>query len=364
MASQSLEDFVASVNGESHLRVEYDYGDGFVRLRTSEAERRQAAQDIRNTEGIILELLRNARDAHATRIYVAMSRDGDRRVLTVVDNGEGIPEGMHEHVFEPRVTSKLDTNHMDAWGMHGRGMALYSIRVNSEKAFVASSAPSLGCSMRVETDVKRLPERTDQSSFPVFELTEAGSVNVRGPRNILRTVCEFAIEARDECEVFVGSPVEIAASIYAYGSSTLSAVERAFCRDLSDLPLVKRLAAAGDPAEFASEASSMGLDISERSARRVMDGEIPVAESVIERVSITGQPSPARQSGEKKRAKQGRVDDRGFKLGKEDADLLAASLADAYRDIAERYYLEPGVEPAVRASKDRILITIPVVKRP
>ena len=53
MNDRSLAGFVASVNGEGHLRVEYDYGDGFVRLRTSEAERRQAAQDIRNTESIV-----------------------------------------------------------------------------------------------------------------------------------------------------------------------------------------------------------------------------------------------------------------------------------------------------------------------
>ncbi len=360
MADQSLEDFVESVNGGSHLRVEHDFGDGFVRLRTSEAERRQAAQDIRNTESIVLELLRNSRDAHASRIFLAMSRSGDKRVLTVVDNGEGIPAVMHGHVFEPRVTSKLDTNHMDAWGMHGRGMALYSISVNAERACVADSAPGLGCAMLVETDVKKLAERADQSSFPTFELADSGSVNVRGPRNILRTACEFALESRDTCTVYVGSPVEVAAALHAYGMATLSTIERVFCKDACELPLVKRLATSADPAAFSAIAHDMGLEVSERSARRILDGEVAELDSLLERITISD------GGGKKRERTRGRdlsKDARSFKLGKQDAALLAGSVRDAFADIAERYYLEPDVEPSVRAGKDRIVVAIPVVKR-
>ena len=361
MDDKSLEGFVASVNGEGHLRVEYDFGDGFVRLRTSEAERRQAAQDIRNTESIVLELLRNSRDAHASQIFVAMAREGDKRVLTVLDNGEGIPASMHEHVFEPRVTSKLDTSHMDAWGMHGRGMALYSISVNAEKAFVADSAPALGCSIRVETNVGKLPERTDQSSFPTFELTETGSVNVRGPRNILRTTCEFAIESRDTCSVFIGSPVEIAAAVHAFGASTLSAVDRAFCKDAMQLPIVKRLATTADPDSFAELAAGMGLDVSPRSARRIIDGKIGELSPVLDRITIEGNA----KTGEKQGTPGVRLrDERSFKLARADAEQLASSVKAAFSDIAEQYYLESDVDPVVRSSKDRIVITIPVVKSP
>ena len=46
MDDQSLTEFIDSVCGESHLRVEADLGDGFVRLRSSEAERRQAAERL------------------------------------------------------------------------------------------------------------------------------------------------------------------------------------------------------------------------------------------------------------------------------------------------------------------------------
>ena len=362
MAGQSLAGFVESVSGGSHLRVEHDYGDGFVRLHTSEAERRQAAQDIRNSEGIVLELLRNSVDAHASRIFVAMSREGDKRLLTVIDNGDGIPESMHSHIFESRVTSKLDTNHMDAWGMHGRGMALYSIRVNSEIAHVAQSGPNLGCAIHVQTNTKKLPERSDQSSFPTFDLTESGNVNVRGPRNILRTACEFALETRDACSVYVGSPVEIATTIYAYGMSTLSTIDRVFCKDTHELPLVKRLATSPDPESFAALATEMGLDVSSRSARRIIDGEICELDTMLDRIKIR---SPQHSSTSSKAGKGKLQDDaRSLKLDKQDAKLLADSVSDAYADIAERYYLEPGVEPTVRSGRDRILISIPVVKRP
>lgn len=359
MAEQSLQEFVSKVNGTGHLRVEHDFGDGFVRLQTSEAERRQAAQDIRNTESIVLELLRNSRDAHASKIFLSVSREGDKRTITIIDNGDGIPTSMHEHVFEPRVTSKLDTNHMDAWGMHGRGMALYSISVNAEKAYVTDSGPMLGCSIRVETNVKNLSERTDQSSFPIFELMEEGRVNIRGPKNILRTVCEFAIEARDSCEVFVGSPVEMAAALYAYGLSTLSTIDRVFCKEVSSLPLAKRLATSADPASFSKIAGDMGIDISQRSARRILDGEIADPEAVLERITI-GTRSVSKPASDSKRPLP--QDARSFKLSRSDADMLAQSIRPAFADIAERYYLESNVEPTVRAGRDRITITVPVVK--
>lgn len=144
MEGDTLSDFIDDVCGESRLRVEDDLGDGFVRLRSSEAERRQAAQDIRSSEDVVIELLRNARDAGASRIFLATQKTGNERLLTVLDDGQGIPAAQHERIFEPRVTSKLDSAHMDKWGMHGRGMALYSISVNAEEARVLQSEPGLG----------------------------------------------------------------------------------------------------------------------------------------------------------------------------------------------------------------------------
>ena len=58
---------------------------------TAEAERRQAAQDIRSSEDVVIELLRNARDAGASRIFLATQKTGNARLLTVLDDGQGIP---------------------------------------------------------------------------------------------------------------------------------------------------------------------------------------------------------------------------------------------------------------------------------
>ena len=213
MDGQTLTTFVESVCGDSHLRVETDLGDGFVRLRSAEAERRQAAHDIRATEDIVIEMLRNARDAQAKNVFLAVTREGGRRRLVMVDDGCGIPAALHGRVFEPRVTSKLDTMHLDKWGVHGRGMALYSIAVNAESARVAASAPGLGSSLLVETDLERVGEKTDQSTFPTFEQTESGAFAMRGPRNVLRTACEFALEHRHECTVYCGSASDVAATL-------------------------------------------------------------------------------------------------------------------------------------------------------
>ena len=355
---ETLGQFVEQATGKSHLRVEKDFGDGFVRLRTSEAERRQAAQDIRSTEDIVLEMLRNSRDAHSAHIFVAFSREGMKRTVTVIDDGCGIPESMHALVFEPRVTSKLDSSHMDAWGIHGRGMALYSISVNAEQARVVRSQPGMGSSIFVQTDLMKLSEKADQSTFPFFFLTDNSSVSVRGPKNVLRTVCEFAIESRATCSVFIGSPAEIVSTMYSYGMATLSVIDRLFPKEGDSVPLVKCLAKAGDPSELAGTAKSLGLSISERTARRVLDGEISELNPILD--SITVQSIEQSGKGERKRRARSAY---GIKLSDEEKASLASAAKAGFLDIADNYYLEGDVEPNVRVGRDRITIAIPIVKR-
>ena len=259
MEGDTLSDFIDDVCGESRLRVEDDLGDGFVRLRSSEAERRQAAQDIRSSEDVVIELLRNARDAGASRIFLATQKTGNARLLTVLDDGQGIPAAQHERIFEPRVTSKLDSAHMDKWGMHGRGMALYSISVNAEEARVLQSEPGLGTSLTVATDTESLAEKTDQSTFPRFEQEPSGSWAMRGPKNIVRTAAEFALEHRGDLSVYLGTPVEVAATLYQLGLASLSPAVRAFGGDGAGIPLVKRLALAAGPADLAARGAALGL---------------------------------------------------------------------------------------------------------
>lgn len=357
--SSELGSFIDEVCGESRLRVESDLGDGFVRLRISEAEKRQAAQDIRSTEDVVIEMLRNARDAHAKIIFLALQREGTKRVVTILDDGDGIPENLHSLVFEPRVTSKLDTAHMDKWGMHGRGMALYSIKVNARRAEVRASKPGLGSSIQVETSLETLPEKTDQSTFPVFELQESGSYAMRGPKNVLRTAAEFAMEHRKICSVYCGTPAEICATLYAYGMAATTPTYRAFTTDFEGEPLVKRLALSADPAQFAALAASMGLEISERTARRIMDGSLAPLSSLMDRLQNE---SFAKVSRPNSKGKTKRRAGSSLKLTDEDAAHLAQKAAEAYAQIAEGYYLDPRCEPQVSVSSDAIKITIPIVE--
>ncbi|MDO5426938.1 MAG: ATP-binding protein [Coriobacteriia bacterium] len=104
-----LKDFVDKHAQTSHLRVEKDLGGGFFRLRPGEAQRRQAQQDIRSVEDAVIELLRNSRDAGASNIYLATNTEDAFRHILVIDDGSGVPKGHQKVIFEPYVTSKLDT---------------------------------------------------------------------------------------------------------------------------------------------------------------------------------------------------------------------------------------------------------------
>lgn len=361
MDGDSLIGFVERVSGDAHLRVEEDLGGGFVRLRTSEAERRQAVQDIRSSEDIAIELLRNARDAHASQIFVASSKEGDARSFTVVDDGDGIPPSMHRRVFDSRVTSKLDTSHLDKWGIHGRGMALFSISENAERAFVQDSLPGLGTSIRVVTDLKKVGERKDQSTLPRFIKGEGSEVAVRGPRNIARCCFEFAIEARNSCRVRLGSPTEVAAALYEHGCASLSELDRMFCADPSKLPLAKRLATAQDPADFASLATGLGLDISPRSARRILDGDIDPAPDLLEAVVIEPADGLAKPKGGSRRPHAACGPSPSF--DRADVDSLKRSTLRAFAGFADKYYLSDDVEPSVRIERGRVVVSVPLIVR-
>ncbi|MBM3712190.1 MAG: ATP-binding protein, partial [Actinobacteria bacterium] len=63
--------FFSELNIIRDLKIEEDLGNGFIRLKVSEAERRQALQDIKCVEDIIIELLRNSRDAQSKNIFIA-----------------------------------------------------------------------------------------------------------------------------------------------------------------------------------------------------------------------------------------------------------------------------------------------------
>ena len=282
----------------------------------------------------------------------------------MIDDGDGVPKHLQRTVFEPRVTSKLDSMHMDKWGVHGRGMALYSIAVNAESAPISSSDSGLGSAFVIQTDLTKLPEKTDQSSFPTFELNEAGTVAVRGPKNILRTTCEFAIESRAAVNVFIGSSTDIAATLYAFGLGKLSAEERLSGENDSRLPVCKRLSACSSLPAFHRTAESLGLLMSERSARRILDGQIAPLSPLLAKIKIEGLRTTdtlGKEGADTQRKAATPRHAKGLKVADEDAARFARQISQAYAELADAYYLDAGVEPHIRVSKDAIHITIPVL---
>lgn len=356
--ADELISFIASMSGEGNLRVEENLGEGFVRLRVSEAERRQAKHDIQHVEDIVIEMLRNARDAGAHTIYVATAKEEGVRTLLFLDDGSGVPDDMRERIFDARVTSKLETMKMDRWGVHGRGMALFSIRENVTRARVVASGMGLGSSFEVVIDCDRLNERADQSTWPQAAKDENGAyVCTKGPHNIIRAACEFALEELRECDVYLGSPTEIAATMFARASKSLDASRLLFLDAASDLPIVQRLGSATDAADFIEIAAELGINLSERTAHRILAGSIPPIRSVGARLLRSrSQDGPGSKQVDLAR------DRRGLKISSEDLNRFSRSLERDFQDLSRRYYLTLQGEPRVRVRHDRITVTFDLGK--
>ncbi|MDR2197379.1 MAG: ATP-binding protein [Coriobacteriales bacterium] len=356
MDETKLIDFIEQVSGGTHLRVEEDLGSGFVRLRSEEAERRQAKHDIRCVEDIVVEMLRNARDAQAQTVYVATTREAETRLLTFIDDGMGIPANLHALIFEPRVTSKLETMVLDDWGVHGRGMALFSIKSNVRKAQVVCSAVGLGTAISLEVDTTVLPEKADQSSLPLLEKDDEGRFRVaKGPRNLLRFSIEFALAHRHAPEVYFGSPSEIAATLLEQGHRQVSNETLLFCDDASSLPVTQRLATSADANELMLNCALVGLPISERTAHRILSRQITPLRPLYD-LARFGSLRIANTKTDLAR------DARGLKLAPEDIEAFAREMEKAFELLADRYYLSLSDVPNVRVKGDAITVRFPIEK--
>lgn len=348
--------FVTAVSGDAYLKVEENLGDGYVRLKVSEAERRQAKHDIRSVEDVVVELLRNSRDAHARRIFLATTREGDTRSITVIDDGTGVPAEMTERIFEPRVTSKLETMVMDRWGVHGRGMALFSIKSNTEQARVAASGIQKGAAVAVVSDAARLAEKTDQSTWPVVERGDDGALRVaRGAHNIIRRSVEFAIE-HPGIDVFLGSPSEVLATLVMLARFEMDESDLLFCDDASRLAVWQRPGAAAGAGELADAAEELGLIVSERTAHRILAGEITPLRPVLGTVSGGSAESATPAAPDIYR------DRRGLKIHHGDLAAFRTDLERAFDAIADRYYLHLKCEPKITVGRDDIRVRFEIEK--
>jgi len=354
--AERLIDFISSVSGDAYLKVEETLGDGYVRLKVSEAERRQAKHDIRSFEDVVVELLRNSRDAHAQRIFVATSREGDLRTMTVIDDGIGVPPQLHDTIFEPRVTSKLETMVMDRWGVHGRGMALFSVRSNMTSARVTCSDLHRGMALQVVADVSSaIPERADQSTWPVVEREPDGRLKVvRGPHNIVRRVLEFACE-HPEIDIYLGSPTEVLATLHWAARDFLDTSDLMFCEDRTRMLVWHRPAIGADAAELVEIAGELGLAISERTAHRVLAGDLAPLDPALSQAVVEDEPAPAPTPDIYR-------DRRSLHIHHSDLSSFRRELEKAFDVLSERYYLNLKGEPKVTVGPNEIRVRFSVEK--
>lgn len=361
MSDSSLHTFIEDVAGSDHFRVQDDLGGGYVRLRAAEAQRRQAQQDIRCFEDVVIEMMRNARDADANVIFVATFTEGGRRFMTMIDDGSGIPKGMHETVFEPFVTSKLDSFHEDRWGVHGRGMALYSIKENVQDVHIVASEPHLGSVFAVEADLTRPGEKKDQSTLPAITYDESGKPTLRGPHNIARTVMEFALDERKQTVVYLGSPAEIVATLYVLGSRAALRSGTLLDTDSKSLPFYQRFGLTGDATELANLSASFGLTISKRTAHRILSDEIKALPSQLELFAqqLSSTQSKGKDSHTDKPATV-RTNKQKLHISDEDLGTFKDKINEAYGFLAQAYYLNNDAEIDIKRKADSLVITIPL----
>lgn len=223
-----------------------DLGAGFARLTGVEGARRGPSR-ITHVEDALLELLRNARDAGASNIYVASTLKVRRyRTLTVIDDGHGIPESHRDLIFEPGVTTRhlnpISDPH-DASTPHGAGLSLYQIKTLSLATRVLS--PSSPTSIQATFDTKTLPERTLQST------TRPSNSNLR------TTIMTFTDRTNA-----------------AHNSPGLNSYYGPPARILATLLHNRIIQEEKESSRLREAAEALGLGVSVRSVQRILRGEI------------------------------------------------------------------------------------------
>jgi len=205
--------FLSDLDIKDKLNIEEDLGNGYIKLKISEAERRQALQDIHTVEDIIIELLRNSRDASSKNILIGTKKIGEtRRVIYCIDDGDGIPPKFHNLIFQARVTSKLDDGIKDSYGFHGRGMALFSMKLTADEVRITFSDHLKGSSIYIDVNLEIIPEKKDQALLPQLIDNDGKPCLSGGVNNIIKVIMEFALQNND-INFYYGTPSQIIATM-------------------------------------------------------------------------------------------------------------------------------------------------------
>lgn len=235
-----------------------DLGAGFARLAGTEGARR-SPRHLRSVEDALHELLRNSRDAGANNIYVASSlRERRYRHLVVIDDGSGIPDTYKHLVFEPGVTTRHLGPVHDGGSPHGAGLSLYHIKNAALIAEILStSSPT---AVKTVFDTYTFPEKSLQSD------TRPSNTN------LLAVLANFASHNPSH-RLYHGSPSHIATRLLQnYIIQT---------RRVTDKGSKGGSSIAKDIERVRGELERLGLELSSRTVRRVISGEVPAAGQVV-----------------------------------------------------------------------------------
>jgi len=233
-------------------------------------------------------------------------------------------------------------------------MALFSIKSNADSAKVLTSEIGLGTAISIVVDTGKLKEKTDQSTFPAIEKDEEGKLRVaKGPHNILRVALEFALAYPKAPDIYLGSPATIAATLLEFGQKRVNSNDLLFCDDPLTLPIEQRLAASSDACDLVRLCAHLGLDISERTAHRILSNQINPVPSLFEM---------ARAERKRTSALDLSRDNRGLKLAKEDIEEFSRELEQAFELLAQRYYLSLADIPRITVKGDAITVRFPIEK--
>ena len=192
-----------------------------------------------------MELLRNALEAGAGRIFVAFSLRRRRyRTLTVIDDGPGVPADFGDLIFEPGVTSR----HLEPSA--NSGLSLHHIRQVATN--IQLKSPSNPTAITATFDTRELPERTLQST------------SRPSSSNIPATLQNFHASKPNPPRIHYGKPSQILAT-------------------LIHNHIIQTRGSEGSKVDLeagVSRALGLGLTVSERTARRVLLGQVGIASEV------------------------------------------------------------------------------------
>ena len=180
---------------------------------------------------------------------------------------------------------------------------------------------------------------------------------MRGPHNIVRTCCEFALEERGACEVYLGSPAEIAATARAPRTpSPWTAPSSSSWTPSSACPSSSACAPPWTHAELRRQAALLGLDMSRADPPT---GSFPARSGRFAALPPASR-AARRRGGTAPREREVDLAPRptGTQGGRPaDVEEFSRVMERDFSLLADRYYLSLAGEPRVRVSGQRVTVT-------